>query len=82
MIGNIISATTRDDHIAAAKALDRLLMHGHYFVPQWYKGSHTLAYWDRFSRPAIKPKYARGILDLWWWDAEKSAAVDAARAAR
>lgn len=82
MIGNIISATTRDDHIAAAKALDRLLMHGHYFVPQWYKGSHTLAYWDRFSRPAIKPKYARGILDLWWWDAEKSAAVDAARAGR
>jgi microcin C transport system substrate-binding protein len=33
----------------------------------WYKGSHWLAYWNRFGRPETKPKYDRG-LDTWWYD--------------
>ena len=82
MIDHLIKAPDRPSLIAAAKALDRLLMHGHYFVPQWFKEVYSLAYWDRFSRPAVKPKFARGAIDTWWHDAEKSAAVDAARAAQ
>jgi microcin C transport system substrate-binding protein len=46
---------------------------GHYWVPQWYKGVHNLAFWDRFSWPATKAKYARGVIDTWWSDAEKAA---------
>ena len=52
-------------------ALDRVLRAGHYWVPQWYKASHTIAIWDKFGRPAAKPAYDRGILDTWWIDAEK-----------
>ncbi|HZJ13335.1 MAG TPA: hypothetical protein VFD26_11940, partial [Methyloceanibacter sp.] len=60
----------------AARALDRTLRAGHYWVPHWYKGSHTVAYWDKFSRPETKPKYDRGILDTWWFDEAKAKDVE------
>jgi microcin C transport system substrate-binding protein len=73
MIDHILTASSRKDLTTAAHALDRVLRAGHYWVPQWYKGAHTLAFWDRFSWPAVKPKYDRGVYDTWWWDAEKAA---------
>jgi microcin C transport system substrate-binding protein len=82
LIDKILTATNRDELVAASRALDRVIMHGHYLVPQWYKSKHTLAWWDRFSRPDIKPLYTRGVVDAWWWDAEKSAAIDAVKAAQ
>jgi len=45
-------------------------------VPQWYKAAHNLAFWDRFSWPATKPPYARGVQDTWWYDAEKAAKLN------
>ena len=72
LIETVVGAKSREELVAAARALDRVIAHGHYFVPQWFKGVHHLAYWDKFARPAIKPHYARGIVDLWWIDAAKS----------
>ena len=72
LIGKIIAADSREDMTTAARALDRVLRAGHYWVPHWYKPSHTIAYWDKFSRPEIKPKYDRGILDTWWFDEAKN----------
>ena len=66
LIEAITAAETREEMEAAARALDRVLRAGHYWVPQWSKGSHTLAWWDRYERPATKPKFARGVLDTWW----------------
>ncbi|MDJ0513499.1 MAG: hypothetical protein QNJ62_08660, partial [Methyloceanibacter sp.] len=57
---------TREDMNTAARALDRVLRTGHYWVPHWYKPSHTIAYWDKFGRPDTKPDFDRGILDTWW----------------
>ena len=73
LIDVILQAKSRDDLRAAARALDRVLRAGHYWVPQWYKASHHLAFWDRYSWPQTKPKYARGVLDTWWYDTEKAA---------
>jgi len=42
-------------------------------VPQWYKSRHNIAFWDRFSWPATRPKYDRGIEDTWWYDEAKAA---------
>jgi len=72
LIDRVIAAKNRDELTVAARALDRVLRAGHYWVPHWYKASHTIAYWDRFSRPPVKPKYDRGILDTWWYDGEKA----------
>ena len=50
---------------------------GRYWIPHWYKASHWIAYWDMFGRPATKPRYARGVLETWWYDPEKAAKLRA-----
>ncbi len=79
LIAEIIGAGDRASLIAAARALDRVLLWGHYMIPQWFKGSHHLVYWNKFGRPEIKPRYARGVADTWWVDPEKEAKLTAYR---
>jgi len=71
-------ADSREELSAAVKALDRVLRSKHIWIPQWHKGSHTIAYWDVFARPERKPRYQRGVVDLWWSDADKLAKLKAA----
>lgn len=73
LIAKVVEAKTRPDLMTAAQALDRVLRAGHYWVPDWYKPSDDVAYWDKFSRPKTKPLYANGILDTWWYDKAKAA---------
>lgn len=49
------------------RALDRVLTWNHYIIPEWHISSFRVAYWDKFGRPAARPKYALGI-DTWWID--------------
>ena len=79
LIGEVAAATDRPSLIAAARALDRVLLWGQYMIPQWYKGAHHLVYWNKFDRPAVKPRYARGVFDTWWVDQEKDDALRAYR---
>ena len=79
LIAEVVGATDRATLVAAARALDRVLLWGHYMIPQWYKGAHHLVYWDKFGRPALKPRYARGVIDTWWVDREKDDALRAFR---
>jgi len=72
LVEKIIAAQSRVELRHATHALDRVIMWTHNLVPQWFKAAHTIAYWDLFGRPAIKPKYARGVLDTWWWDPAKA----------
>jgi microcin C transport system substrate-binding protein len=76
LIEKIIAANTRDELVIAARALDRVIRSGYYWVPHWYKASHWVAYWDVFGRPPAKPRYARGIPDTWWYDRDKAAKVE------
>jgi microcin C transport system substrate-binding protein len=76
LIEKIIAANTREELVFAARALDRVLRSGYYWVPHWYKPSHWVAYWDVFGRPPLKPRYARGIPDTWWYDRDKAAKVE------
>ncbi len=52
------------------KALDRVLTWNHYVIPQWHLSKFRVASWDKFSRPAVRPKYDLG-LDTWWIDPAK-----------
>ena len=76
LIERIIAADTRAGLITACKALDRVIRSGRYWVPHWYKPSHWLAFWDVFGRPEVKPRFARGIPETWWYDQEKAARLD------
>jgi len=73
LIERILSAKSREELETAARALDRVLRAGHYWVPHWFKASNHVAYWDKFSRPKTKPRFDRGILDTWWYDEAKAA---------
>ena len=74
MINEIIFAKSRDDLVAATKALDRVLLWNHYVVPQWTYGKERTARWDRFGHPETMPKYGAAAFPmLWWWDAAKAA---------
>jgi microcin C transport system substrate-binding protein len=77
MVDKVLEANTREELVTATHALDRVLRSGHYWIPHWYKASHTLAYWNKFSRPSVKPKYARGLPETWWYDTEKAAKLAA-----
>jgi microcin C transport system substrate-binding protein len=77
LVERVIAAKSRDELTTAARALDRVLRAGHYWVPHWYKASNTVAYWNKFSRPDIKPRYDRGVLDTWWYDDAKAAKLTA-----
>jgi microcin C transport system substrate-binding protein len=78
LVERVIAATSRAELTVACRALDRVIRAGRYWVPQWYKASHWIAYWDVFGRPATKPRYSRGIPETWWYDAEKAAKLERA----
>jgi len=80
MVEQLIAADTRPKLVFAARALDRLIRAGRYWVPQWYANTHRLAYWDVFGHPANLPKYlGAGAPDLWWSVAKSSTAGEAAK---
>jgi microcin C transport system substrate-binding protein len=67
LMNEVIAADTRPTLVFAARALDRVIRAGRYWVPQWYSASHRVAYWDVFGHPANLPKYIGvGAPDLWW----------------
>jgi len=74
LVDLVIAAPDRQSLVDRTRALDRVLLWGHYVIPQWHITSFRVAYWDTFARPAIAPKYALGF-DTWWVDAAKEAAL-------
>jgi microcin C transport system substrate-binding protein len=73
LVDKVIAAETRPALIVACKALDRVFRAGRYWIPQYNKASHWIAYWDVFGRPAEKPRYNRGVPETWWYDSAKAA---------
>jgi microcin C transport system substrate-binding protein len=78
LIDRIIDAKTRAELVVAARALDRVLRSGQYWIAQWHRASHPIAYWDVFGHPNSPPFYARGIPETWWYDREKAAKLEQA----
>jgi microcin C transport system substrate-binding protein len=76
MIERVIFAKSREELVAATKALDRVLLWNDYVVPQWTYPYVRTARWDRFSHPEIMPKYGQSAFPtVWWWDKDKAAKV-------
>ena len=79
LIERLGTARSRAELKSIVGALDRVLTWNHYTVPQWFKASHFVAYWDKFGRPETKPRFDLGFLDTWWVDPAREAALEAAR---
>jgi microcin C transport system substrate-binding protein len=78
LVDLVITAPTRESLVARTKALDRVLLHGHYVIPNWHLQSDRTLYWDKFSRPAVTPRRGTST-DYWWFDAEKAARLEKSR---
>ncbi|OAD19828.1 periplasmic substrate-binding protein, ABC-type transporter [Candidatus Thiomargarita nelsonii] len=65
LIELVISAPDRKSLIYRTRALDRVLLFGHYVIPQWHLRHYRVAYWNKIARPKISPKYDLGF-DTWW----------------
>ena len=70
LIEEIIAAPDRATLVARTRALDRRLLAGHYVIPHWHITAFRVAYWNRFGRPAVAPKYELGF-ETWWIDPAK-----------
>jgi microcin C transport system substrate-binding protein len=81
LIEKIIGANTRADLTIACRAFDRVFRAGRYWVPQWYRTTHPIAYWDQFGHPAKPPRYAQGVgaPENWWFEAHKAAKIEQAK---
>ena len=70
ILSHMVGAKTQPDYLAACRALERVITHSHVFIPQWFSGTHRMAYnaW-RLERPTVTPPYFRGetwAIDTWW----------------
>ncbi|HMK80711.1 MAG TPA: extracellular solute-binding protein [Xanthobacteraceae bacterium] len=67
MIAALLQARTREDVVAATRALDRVLMSGFYVVPLFYPPAQWLARWKTIAHPTAVPLL--GYLPETWWRA-------------
>ena len=74
LIEGVISAPDREGLVTRTRALDRVLLWGHYVIPNWHVRTDRIASWDMFGRPAAIPR--RGTsLNYWWIDEAKATAL-------
>ncbi len=74
LVDLVISAPDRDSLVQRTRALDRVLLWGHYLVPHWHINVDRVASWDKFQRPKIEP--TNGVeLSTWWVDSGKAATL-------
>ena len=74
LIEKIIGAPDYQSLVSVTRAMDRVLLWNHYVISNWHSPEFNVAYWNRFSRPEVSPKYSLGIF-TWWIDPEKDAAL-------
>lgn len=75
VIDAVVAAEGLEDIQTASRALDRVLRAEGFWIPQWFKGAHTVAYFDQYRYPENMPPFALGELDFWWYDADAAAAL-------
>ncbi len=73
LVDAVERATDRQQLTNAVMALDRVLRAMQIWVPQWNKGTHTVAYWNIYGRPDVDHLNSIGEFDLWWIDPDKHA---------
>ncbi|WP_144821859.1 extracellular solute-binding protein [Marinobacter piscensis] len=61
----VIQAPDREELVQRTRALDRVLLNGHYVVPHWHLAKDRVAYWSHLKHPEDTPKNGTD-LDNWW----------------
>ncbi len=65
LVNMVIQAPNREELVHRVRALDRVLLNGHYVIPHWHLTKDRVAYWNFLQRPGETPK--NGVdLNNWW----------------
>ena len=73
LIQRVVFAKNREELVAAARALDRVLLWNDYVVPQWTDSKVRTARWDRLGKPNLMPIYGLSAFPtIWWWDTRRA----------
>ena len=70
LVTHVIDARSLEEMTTAVHALDRVLRSIGFWVPQWYKDTHWVAYYDMYRYPENLPPFALGETSFWWFDAD------------
>lgn len=73
LVEGLINADSRTSLINHTRALDRVLLWGHYVIPNYYTNTWRIAHWQHLQRPAQAPLYDYGLF-TWWIDGEQPVA--------
>lgn len=69
LVEGLINAESRQSLVTHTRALDRVLLAGHYVIPNWHIKTWRVAYWDRLQHPEVTPLYDVGLM-TWWAKAD------------
>ena len=72
LVEGLINADSRQSLVTHTRALDRVLLAGHYVIPNWHIKTWRVAYWDRLQHPEATPLYDVGLM-TWWTKADAPA---------
>lgn len=61
----IARTSTREDLLAATRALDTKLLEGHYMIPLYYNPKDFVAYRGGIQHPEVTPLYGM-VVETWW----------------
>ena len=75
MIVALQSAEDEETHVAAVRALDRVLTAERYVIPLWYESVERIAWWKPLGKPDRTPLYGYRP-EVWWYDAARKAGSD------
>ena len=83
LVEKVLRAKTEAEMNTAGKALDRVLLWNFYVIPEGCPLGRHPVYWDRFGHPPMGREHMNwtGFPQLWWFDEEKNARVEAGLAA-
>jgi microcin C transport system substrate-binding protein len=70
LVSLAVSSRTRPELVARLRALDRVLRHQYFVIPQWYASTFRIAYRaGKFDQPKVMPQYYQAedwVISTWW----------------
>ncbi|MEM9708914.1 MAG: extracellular solute-binding protein [Pseudomonadota bacterium] len=71
LVGTMLTSESREEYLAAVRALDRVLISGRYVIPVWHNPVARLAHAAELRYPDRLPIYGDWIgfqPDVWWFE--------------
>ncbi len=66
LIEELVQTSSREDLVTVVRAMDRILLHGHYVIPMWHYPKWRIAHWSYIKRPDPLSDISPLISYTWW----------------